>query len=158
VTEQPTEYAMPKSQAQIDELLTASFAWAALPSCEECGAIVRHTRHSICFPCGHANRGNWVPHPASVTVRPRAAIFSDAPERHGEPILGASEPETNLAPIPSKSEREMLAWDQATAYAADLATLNAQWVRARGLLVACLPTAPPHLRAHIERELAVEQR
>lgn len=88
-----------------------------------------------------------------MTQRARAELFREpasyeAPERHGEPRSAPEAPEQGAAPMSAAMWQQ-----QATRYAADLATLNARLVRWRGLLVACLPTAPAHLRAHIEREL-----
>lgn len=75
MTEQATEYTVPKAQAQIDALLAESFQVADVQACWQCGAMVAHpgSAHTVCHPCEQGNRGNWVPLP--VTVRPRAALF-----------------------------------------------------------------------------------
>lgn len=67
MTEQPTEYVVPKDQGQIDALLDA----LDMPPCQRCGAIVETRATALCWPCRQGNaRSMW-----GVTVRPRAAVF-----------------------------------------------------------------------------------
>ncbi len=155
MTEQPTEYPVPfwtepKSQVEIDVLLDGTFEAADLNACWKCGARVAHRgpAHTVCYPCERGNRGNWVPHP-SVTVRPRAAVFTDAPTGDSKAQHGPLSVQANpWAPMSAEMWQQ-----QAERYATDLATLNARLVRLRGAIAQVRPYLDAKEQAVLDRAL-----